>query len=218
MEHSRDRPQPASAARFALPAVEALPLSSPRISRDLSARMLRESDAGERRQTGRRDRRRDGRGMCCELSAARRPPGVFDRSRRARARRLVWQCRRPERLVGDAGVDAGGDVEGARLAVRPARAVVIALALPAGHRTVARSLYPRRHARQSPCPGPRIAAAGRRDVRGIDAAGPRCRGRGSRPSPRSSLRLSLATGPGKGAPRLGIAARERGRNRRIRRR
>ena len=33
-----------------------------------------------------------------------------------------------------------------RLAVRSARAVVIALALPAGPSTVARSLYPRRHA------------------------------------------------------------------------
>ena len=59
-------------------------------------------------KAGGRDRRRHGRGVRGELFAARRPQRLPRRGRRAGPWRVLRQCRRVQRLLGDAGVDAGG--------------------------------------------------------------------------------------------------------------
>ena len=104
-----------------------------------------------------------------------------------------------------------------RWLVGPTRSIVAALELPAGDRSLARSFHARRDAGEGARPGPRIASAGRPDPRSLAAAGQRRRRRGSRAPPRPSLCLSLRGKPGKGSPRLGIAAGKWGRDRRIRR-
>src|SRR5271165_3465119 len=123
-----------------------------------------------------------------------------------------------QRLIRNAGGDARRHVERAALAVRPARPVGAALELSTGHSAVAAALHARRHTRKGAGGGPRLAPARRADPRSAETAGQRGGRRGPRSPPRPSLCLPPGRWPAEGSARLGSAARERGRDRRIRRR
>src|SRR5260370_24685476 len=66
-----------------------------------------DGDGGGQRKAGRGDRRRDGRDLRRELSAARRAQRFSRRSEYTGRGYVVRQCRRVQRLVGDAAVLAG---------------------------------------------------------------------------------------------------------------